>query len=100
MAGLLQPGLGIKLDTASMTSLHRCIVNRSEGWIWEGRSQLSKLVEEGNKERWFWRVQRSTFAGDILFIPIPATATIPFNISTYPRLVHCAIKETDALVRT
>ncbi len=25
---------GPELDVVSMASLHRCIVNRSEGWIW------------------------------------------------------------------
>ncbi|PBK60380.1 hypothetical protein ARMSODRAFT_1026569 [Armillaria solidipes] len=68
MAGQLQTGLGPEVDTVVDMSLI------------EGRSPSSKLVEEGSKERWFWRVQHPTFAGDILFIPIPTAATIPFNI--------------------
>ncbi|KAK0214715.1 hypothetical protein EDD85DRAFT_1000255 [Armillaria nabsnona] len=68
MAGQLQPGFGPELD---------------EGVI-EGQSASSKLVDEGNKERWFWRCgstfEHSTFAGDIPFIPIPASDTILFNI--------------------
>ncbi|KAK0435880.1 hypothetical protein EV421DRAFT_1908382 [Armillaria borealis] len=82
MAGQLQPGLGPELYAASMASLHRCIVNRSEGKAGRRRARLWKKEAKNGGFRGFnvATFEHSTFAGDIPFIPIPATATKPFNI--------------------